>query len=774
MLLYNLLFTFIFFSCCVNTVLSKDFNNIKIIGNKRIPKETILYQMDLKTFNTSSQSSIDKLIKNLYSQGFFSNVSITKNVGDQITVNVEENPIVQSVTIVGNKKIKDLIIKSELQTKEGAIYSKFQLDTDIKKIKATYRKLGYLFISINYSLKKRNTETVEVIFFLQEGKQPKISSINFYGNKNFLQTKLKKIIASQERSWYRFLSSRDLYNADRIALDKELLRQFYMQRGYVNFNITSSILEMTSDIKSFVLNYILNEGDVFYHGESNILCKISGINSDKLIKLIKYRKGDIFNQVLIEKIKNDMTHFLVDQGFTFITVDYHFDKDVTKKLINISFIISETSKYFTKYINISGNSRTLDRIIRRELTIHEGDPFHLSKIEVSRQKISNLGYFNSVSFQNKYTSHSDTLNIDIKVKEALTGSMRFAIGYNTTEGVIASTTLSESNFLGKGQIIEIDFSKARKNSELSLSFTEPKFMDRNLALGFDIHSRVQRKNRGTLNLDSIKSKGISLRMGYDVHNNIYHKIDLSIKNENSNKKNNIIHFFQSQSNKTTISSLGHSVIFNTLDSRFNPTKGYSVELGQIFAGIGGNVKYLKNELNATYYKSFYKNKIILHLIGRTANIKGLYGKYVNINDNYFVGEEYIRGFDVSGIGPRKQNKLKDYQESIGGKKLFTSTTEIQIPKVFSDILSVKGVIFIDMGTLFNTDISKYECNTDDKCNKLFSNKYIYDSKKIRSSCGIGLIWYSPIGLIKLDYGVPLRKELFDNISKVRFSIGKNF
>ena len=773
-LLYNISYVFIFFLSCISVVLAGDSKNIKIVGNRRIPRETILYHMDLKDYNIGNRSIIDKSIQNLYSQGLFSNIVITQDIGNQVIINVEENPIVQHVTIVGNKKIKDIIIKNEIATKEGKIYSKFQLDTDIKKIEATYKKLGYFFVSTNYLLKSKNKETVEVVFFIQEGNQPKIKRIVFYGNQDFSQTKLKKVIVSQEISWRSFLSSKDSYDPDRVSLDKELLKQFYIKRGYVNFNLVSSILETNPDIQSFILSYILSEGDIFRYGESNIFCKINGINSYELIKFIEYKKGDIFNQILIDKIIKNITNFLISKGYTFIKVDYDLNKDESNKIVNLNFIISETSKYFAKYINISGNTRTIDRVIRREMTIHEGDPFHLSKIETSKQKISSLGYFSSVSLQNKSTSHSDTFNIDVKVKEASTGSMRFAIGYNTSEGIIGSTTLSESNFLGKGQMIEIDFSKARNSADLSLSFTEPRFMDYNLALGFDIFSSFQRKNTLALNFYNVKSKGLSLRMGYEAYDNVYHKVDLSIKNEDSNKRNDSIHFFQAQSNKTTLSSLGHSIILNKLDSKFIPTKGYLVQLGQSFAGFGGNVKYLKNELTAIYYKPLYKDKIILNLVGRTANIKGLYGRYININDNYFIGEEYIRGFDVSGIGPRKQNKFKDYQESIGGKIFFTGTTEMQFPTILSEIFSIKGIVFIDFGTLFNTDISKYECKVDTKCNKLFNDKYIYDSKKVRGSYGVGLVWYSPIGLIKLDYGIPFRKELFDNVSKVRFSMGKSF
>ena len=786
----NLVFLFIFSLQFLNVAAFENVQKIEVIGNKRVPTDTILYYLDFKLGGKITKENIDKSVKNLYSQGFFSNISITQNPKNIVIIKIEENPIIKKINIEGGKKLKAATIKKELQIKEGNIYSKFQLDSDVKRIESTYKKMGYFAASAYSTFKKQGQDSIDITIFINEGEKPKIKKIAFYGNKAFSQKELLRIIASKEAAWYRLFSSNDLYDQDRITLDKGLLKEHYMQEGYANFKVQSSTSEITPNGESFLLTYIISEGEKFNFGKSSIDCQISDIEKSELKKFMSYKEGELFNESLIDKTTYRITAFLGNKGYTFIDVDYALDRNEKNKTVDIKYTINETSKYFVKNINIIGNTRTLDRVIRRELKIYEGHPFNLSKIQRSKQKLANLGYFSAVEFDNKPTSEYDKLDLDIKVKETSTGSMRFAIGYNTASGAIGSTTLSEYNFLGKGQIVEFDFSKAKKSSDISFSFTEPKFMDRNLAVGFDIFTTSQDKS--SQSSFSAKSKGLTLRMGYDINEYLYHNINYSIKNEKSDKSKNASVFLDAQPNKTRISSIGHSISYDKLNSRISPTKGYLIKFTQNFAGVGGSVKYLQNQLYASYFKPLYKDSVILNLIGRAGNIRGLgSNKKVSINDSFFVGEDYIRGFDVAGIGPRvKKYPKNDDQDSLGGNTFFAGTAEIQFPLGLPEEFGMKGAVFTDFGTLFDTDAAKYKCKGKNcKCdssiknptankqlceNGNLSSEYINTSKKIRASYGIGLVWDSPLGFIRLDYGTPYRKESFDKTSRVRFSIGTNF
>lgn len=785
------IFVFIFLFQFLNVMAYEKVKKIEVVGNKRVPTDTILYYLDFTVGNNVTQEDIDKSVKNLYSKGFFSNISIKESVNNTIVIKIEENPVVRKVNLKGSKKLKAAIIKKELQIKEGNTYSKFQLDTDLKRIESTYKKKGYFAASAYSRIKKHGQDSVDIEIFVNEGKKTKIKKIAFYGNSKFSQKDLIKVIDSKEAAWYRFFSPSDVYDQARIMLDKDLLKEHYMEEGYANFKVQSSTSEITPNGESFLLTYIISEGDKFNFGKSSIDCDIKDAEKSELRKLISYKEGEIFNELLIDKTRYKITTSLQNKGYAFVNVDYKLEKDEKNKAVNIKYTINETSKFFIKNINITGNTRTLDSVIRRELKIYEGDPFNLSKIQRSKQKIANLGYFNLVEFENKLTSESDKLDLDIKVKDTSTGSMRFAIGYNTASGVIGSTTLSEYNFLGKGQIVEFDFSKAKKSSNIFFSFTEPKFMDRNLAVGFDIF--VMSQDKTDQSSFSAKNKGITLRMGYDVNEYLHHNINYSIKNKKSNKIGNPSLFLKAQPSKTCVSYIGQSITYDKLNSRINPTKGHIIKLTQNFAGVGGNVKYLQHQLYTSYFKPLYKDSMILNLIGRAGNIRGIGGKKVNINDSFFVGEDYIRGFDLSGIGPRvKKFTPNSDQDSLGGNTFFAGTVEMQFPLGLPEEFGMRGAIFTDFGTLFDTDAAKHDCegNKDCKCNsnlenikissrplckgKSLNHDFINNSRKIRVSYGIGLVWDSPLGFIRLDYGIPYRKESFDKTSRVRFSMGTNF
>ena len=781
----NVAFIVIFLSCVCNICASEKVNNIKVIGNQKILKDTILFYSDLKLGDDITKDNIDKSIKGLYKTGFFSNISIKRKQRNTIVIEVQESPVIRKITIKGSKKIKGDNIKSDLLSKQGNVYSKFQIESDVKRITVLYKKMGYHSANVEYSVKETGKNSVDISIIIHEGTKPTIKKITFLDNKKYSQRDLLKIIASKEAVWYRFFSSSDLYDQDRILLDKELLRDHYMQKGYADFKVISSASEITPNGESFLINYLIHEGDKFNFGNTIINCQIKDAKNLDLNKFTQYKKGELFNERLIEETADTIKKHIRDIGYTFANVEYQLNKDQKHKIVDVTFIVHETSKYFIRNINITGNTRTLDRVIRREFRIYEGDPYNLSKIQRSKQRVANLGYFSSVEFENKPTSEPDKIDLDVKVKEVSTGALRFAIGYNTAVGAIGSTSLSEYNFLGKGQIVELDFSKAKKSSDISFGFTEPRFMDRNLELGFDIFATSQ--DMTSESSYSVKNKGITLRMGYGINEYLYHNVHYSIKHEKSTKDNSASLFLKAQPGKTLVSSVGHSITYDKLDSRIKPTKGYLLRLSQNVAGLGGDVKYLQHQLYTSYYRPLYKDDIILSLVGRAGNIKGIGSKNVNISDSFFIGEQYIRGFDIAGIGPRVKNKEHPREgDALGGKTFFAGTVEAQFPLGLPEEFDMKGAVFADFATLYDTDAAKYKCKKPDcDCDENTKNKEsckgetlqkdaIHDNKKIRASYGIGIVWNSPIGFIRLDYGIPFKKESFDKLQRVRFSIGTNF
>jgi len=781
-LIKNFAFVVFCLLCTLNTYAHEKTTGIEVVGNQRVPTDTILFYLDFKSAHNATQNNIDKSVKDLYATGFFSNVAVNKKQNNTVVIEVEENPVVRKIKVEGSKKLKGDSIKGELLSKEGNIYSKFQIESDVKRLAAVYKKMGYYSTDVQYTVKTINKNSVDVTIIVHEGKKPTIKKILFLGNKKYSEKDLQKVIASKEKAWYRFFSSSDLYDQDRVLLDKDLLREHYMQEGYATFKVLSSSSEVTPNSESFLITYLIQEGERFNFGKTSIDSKIRDVKNSDLTSSVQYKEGEVFNERLLDKTVDEMTKHLGDHGYAFTNVDYELVKDEKNKIVNVKFVAHETSKYFIRNISITGNTRTLDRVIRREFKIYEGDPYNLSKILRSKQRVSNLGYFSSVEIENRATSDADKIDLDVKVKETSTGSIRFAVGYNSQVGPIGSATFSEYNFLGKGQIIELDVSKAKGNSSIAFGFTEPKFMDRNLSVGFDVFMTSQ--NNLIENSFSSKSKGTTLRMGYDITDNLYHNLHYTIKSDKITKEKNEIPFIQAQPHKSLASSVGHSLIYDKLNSRIDPTKGYIFKFIENFAGVGGNVKYLKHELYAGYYTPIYKDTLILNLVGRAGDIRGVGGQNVSVTNSFFVGENYIRGFE--SIGPRV--KVPDSNpggpqigEALGGKQFIAGTIEMQFPLGLPSEFGMKGAVFTDFGTLYNTDALKYKCEgpdcicTSPTCTGgKFNDDSIYNVKKFRASYGAGILWDSPLGFLRLDYGIAFKKEKFDNLQRIRFSMGTNF
>ena len=739
--------------------------SVELKGNKRISDETIKFYLELKPSEHLTQNKINQAAKRLYATGFFSDIKISSK-NHKLIVQVTENPVINKIFFEGNKKIKDNNLKKELSLQEKQVFNLSRLQNDINRINFLYRKLGFYNTKIVPKLIKNQQDSVSVVFEIYEGYKAKIKDILFAGNNVFTDKDLKKVILSKETQWYRIFSSLDLYDADRLEYDKDLLKKYYMENGYADFNVETAISELSPGKDYFIISFLINEGKIYKFDGYTIENRLNEkIDVEKLKKFVSINSGITFNESLIDYSVDKMVQHMGDMGFAFADIDYELEKDRKLGTVKVKFIVHETHKMFINKINIKGNVRTLDRVIRREFRISEGDPYSTSKIQRSRQRINNLGYFESVDFQNEKTNVHDKIDVDVKVKEMSTGAVKFAVGYNTAVGPIGGVSISEYNFLGKGQILELDYEKAKKASDVSFSFTEPKFMDRDLSLGFDIFSN-NRNRKSESSYDS-QNKGFALRMGYELTEHLSHGLHYSIKREKiSNISSDASKIIKAQAGNTLVSSVGQRFTYDKLDNRLDPHNGYFIQFSQDIAGLGGDAKYLQNQLYASYHKPLIRNDIIFNLIGRAGNITGIAGKKISLSDNFFVGEDYIRGFNVAGIGPRSLEKdangnKKD--DALGGKTYYAATAEIHFPLGLPSELRMKGAVFTDFATLYGNDAWKK-----------IKGIGIADSKNIRASYGAGIIWESPLGLMRLDYGVAFKKEWFDKLHKVRFSIGTTF
>jgi outer membrane protein insertion porin family len=726
--------------------------SITVNGNKRIERSTILAYIGFNKGSNIKKSDIDAALKHLYRTGLFSDININDS-DSKIVIDVVENPVVNDIIFEGNKRIGKEELTPEISLQSRTVYTRAKVQQDIKRITDLYQKNGRFAVNIVPKLVQLDQNRVDVIFEIDEGAKSTVRKIIFSGNDSFPDDKLKKEIKTREYRWYSFFSSDDTYDPNRLEYDKELLRKFYVKRGYADFKITSSIAEITQNKKEFIINIALDEGQKYYFGEISVDNQLTDINNENLIPVLKTVSGELFNAELIEASIDKINNYLNENGYAFIKIEPILEKDQPKSLANLTYKIQEGPKVYIERININGNVRTLDKVVRREFRLAEGDPYNASKLRRSQQRIRNLGFFDKVELQPEQGGSNDKAIINLNVQERSTGEVNFGAGFSTTDGALANASIRERNLLGKGQDLRFSIQRSTKGLEADISFTEPYFMGKNLALGFDLFN-ITRDRESESSYDSDSTGGV-LRASYALTENLKHTVKYSIRNDKiTDVESDASRFIKDQAGENLTSLIGHSLTYDTRDSRFEPRTGYSVKFNQDFAGIIGDSDFVRHELRADYYQPVYFDNVIMRLAGKSGSILGL-GSDVRINERFFVGGSDIRGFKNAGIGPRDSIS----RDALGGNIYYTATTELRFPLGLPKELGFSGSVFLDAGSLSDADDSGSE---------------VLDDRSVRMAAGVGVSWSSPLGPIRIDIANPILKESYDRTQQFRFNFGTRF
>ncbi len=744
--IYTVLLFFILTFSVAGGALASPIKEFRYIGNERVTGQTIFAYLEFNRGDSYSQSKVDESIKSLFRTGFFSDIKIYMK-GDTMVVEVVENPMINKVGFDGNSEIEDADLLSELLLKPRSIFSIDKMQEDVRRIVTLYQRKGFFSARVEPKTIKLDQNRINLVYEIKEGVEAVIRKINFDGNENYGDSELADTIASKEYRWYRFFSSAHIYDPEKMKFDEELIGRFYKNRGYADARVTSKTAELSQKRDAFLLTFVVHEGEIYTYGNVEIDNHLKKFNHRGLESQIVTKTGNTYNQEEIEETVEKLTNELGNHGFPFVEVEPIIKTNKVTKMANITYRIKEGYKVYINKINIKNNTRTLDHVIRREFRLAEGDPYNISKIQRSKQRVENLGYFNKVEFKNKRTADPDKMDIDVEVEETSTGSVNFAAGYNTAIGPLGSVTLTETNFLGKGQLVSVGFTQAKKARQVTFGFLEPHFLDKDhLQAGFDLFS-TSNDYKSESSFSSRKVGGI-LKLGYEITEHLSHGLNYTLANENIYDVSPLASIYvKSQRGKYTRSSIGHTLAYDRTDSRIEPTSGFMLRGDQDIAGLGGNVRYLRHEGEGRFYLPLYKKDLIFFARARAGNITGLGGKKVNINDRYYIGGDFVRGFDRSGIGPRDRNT----RDALGGRNYYAGTVEVQFPLGLPKELGVKGAVFADAGSLFTVDIKK--------------KSDIFDSKKLRSSYGASIYWKSPMGPIGIHYGIPLQKEKYDQLRR---------
>ena len=724
---------------------------IRVEGTQRIEPETVRSYMRLNPGDPFDPVLIDQSLKSLFATGLFADVTLRRE-GDTLIVKVVENPIINRIAFEGNQRIDDETLQAETELRPRVVYTRTKVQNDVQRILDLYRRSGRFAATVEPKVIELPQNRVDLAFEINEGPLTGIKAINFVGNRVFSDSRLRDEISTTETSFWNFLSSSDTYDPDRLTFDRELLRRFYLSKGYADFRVVSAVAELTPDREGFIITFTVDEGPRYRFGTINITTTLRNLDPESLRDDLTISEDDWYDATGVEKSVDNLTELVSNLGYAFVDVRPRAERDRDALTIDITFEILEGPKVFVERIDIQGNVRTLDEVIRREFRLVEGDAFNAAKLRRSRQRIQNLGFFSNVEVTNEEGSAPDRTVITVNVEEQSTGDLTFGAGFSSNAGPLGSIALRERNLLGRGQDLRLSFTLSGERSQLDLSFTEPYFLDRNLQAGFDAFRVKQQQSQSSFDQERI---GGGLRAGYQISEHlrqVWRYVLTRRKIENVDSDASLV--IQAEEGVRLESSIAQELTYDARDSRFDPHEGFQTGLSTQFAGVGGDARFVKATVNAAYYQPISED-VTLSFLGEVGAIEGL-GEDTRASDRFFLGGTSFRGFEFAGIGPRDRRS----GDSLGGKRYYTATTELSFPLGLPDELEVRGRIFGIVGSIFDLD------------NK--TSAKIDDSSAPRVTIGTGLSWNSPFGPVLIDIGYPLVKENFDKRELISFSFGTRF
>ena len=724
---------------------------IMVQGAKRIDPETIISFGQIELGEQFDDAKLNDIIKNLFNTGLFADVQLSLQDG-LLTIVVEENPLINRVIFEGNDRIDAEDLERELQLKPRRVLTRTKVQQDTQRLIDIYRLTGRFGVKVQPQLVMLEQNRVDLIFEIDEGALSKISKISFIGNNKFSDSKLRDVIQSKEDGFYRFLTSDDTYDPDRLDFDGELLRRFYLNNGFIDFQVVSTVAELSPGDTNFAVTFTLDEGKRYKLGKITLESAVEDINIENLHHLYKGLEGDWYNARLVNKAIDRLVGQLGEDGFAFVEIKREIKREKNNESAVLALYIAKTPRVYVERINIEGNSRTLDAVIRREFDLFEGDAFNVSKLRRARRSIRNLGFFSKAKVDSLAGSAKDKTIIRVSLEEKSTGEISLGAGFSSQDGPLANIGIRERNLLGKGQDLTFNFKGSAARQEFKIGFTEPYFLDRDVSAGFDlVQSTTDRQTESSF--DERKAGG-GLRLGYSLGPDLRQRLKYSFeRTQIRNVDDQASIFIKEQQGNNTVSQVSHTTSYDQLDNRRQPSKGYAVSLTNDLAGLGGDVRHLRSKLRAGYFVPILEDRVLSFRL-ETGYIKGI-GEDVEIGERFFLGGRKIRGFAPSGIGPRDL-KTRDV---LGGNQYYTGSVELRFPIGLPNELGLKASIFSDVGSLSGLDQNSSQ---------------IEDSSGLRASVGMGLSWATGIGLMRLDFASAMLKEELDETEFISFSFGTGF
>ena len=768
--------------------------SVVVQGNKRVETETI------RSYVTDQAP--DQAKKDLLQTGLFSSVEVSRR-GNQTVVTVRENEVVNRVVFEGNKKIKSDMLLGDLQLKERGPFSQPVMESDLARVREIYMRGGRANATVTARTVSLENGRVDVVFTINEGDKTGVKNINFSGNIVFSAGRLRDQMTTTESNLMSWMKTSDVYDPDRIAADLELIRRYYLKNGYADFRVLGTEARLLDDKSGYDITISVDEGAQYKVGTINVESRISDIPSSSLLSLARTSTGDVYSVDQVDRTLVAMTTAAASRGYAFAQVRPRGERVAADNSINITYVIEEGPRVYIERINVRGNVRTRDEVIRREFDLGEGDAYNKVLVDRAERRLKNLNYFKTVRITNEPGTTPDRVVINVDVEDQATGQFSVSAGYSTSDGVIGEVAVQETNFRGTGQYARLSGSLGQYSNGVEFNFTEPYFMGHRLAAGFDLFTKYSDNSRYTYY--NVRNTGGALRVGFALTDDVMMQVRYALYQSDIRIPNTVSHPYNDCTNPISgftgmndsscltngeaslamkeakgallVSMPGYTLSYNTLDNNKNPRSGVYAELKQDFAGAGGDSKYIRSSSEVRMYREISDD-----FVGMLKGTAGyIYGNHLRVIDNYNLGPALVRGFASGGIGPRDVSPgINPGMNSLGGTTFFGGSAELQFP-IFGlpKDVGMKMAVFADAGTLFGyqgkRDFTDFCPNN--ACPVVYQNQThltVHDSSMIRSSVGTSLIWSSPLGPIRFDFAKALTKDQYDRTQFFRFSGGTSF
>jgi outer membrane protein insertion porin family len=826
---------------------------IVVEGNRRVDADTIRQYFKAGQGEHLDADKINVGIKALYASGLFQDIHVTTQ-GDRVIVTVVEAAVIDRLVFEGNHRMKDEQLQGEIQSKARSALSRAAVQADVQRIVEIYQRNGRFDVTVTPQIIDRPNNRVDLIFQVNEGEKTGVKEVDFIGNKAYTSWRLKEVIKTNVSNWLSFLQTTDVYDPDRIEADRDLIRRFYLKHGYADVQVVSATGEYDPARKGFVIAFTIEEGPQYHFGDIEIQSNVRAVDGNSLRPILLAHKGDVYNGEAVEKTVENLTVEMARRGYPFGTVRPRGDRNPQTRTVGVTFVVDEGTRAYIERINIRGNTRTRDYVIRREMDINEGDPYNRALVDRAERRIKNLNYFKSVKITNEPGSAPDRVVINIDLVEQSTGDFSVMGGFSTAQGWMVEATVAERNLLGTGRFAKVTATYGEYIRSAGVSFIEPYFLDQRIGAGIDLFAKETLANSyfsygtesigGTLKFGIPLREDFSLQLRYSLYTQ---SIQLPSYLNNCNNLNpDFVNTFPSLpaisasnpgvnypgtngtnsyaynsanglqtsceaygqaslpirvelANGTTLTSaVGYGLVYSTLDNNKNPTSGINLNWGQDFAGVGGDVSYMRSIIDFhSYYEPVSDLVSVVHL--QAGDMFGLGSDTVRMLDDFKMGPNLVRGFQPAGIGPRDvTNYPYGYGtgDDIGGTMYWGASLEFQYPLYFLPKDSgFTGAVFIDSGSvwgykgetqnaatgevngLVNANGGTFPCKAPPPmpgekgggCSMIYT-----DDSSVRMSAGTSLIWNSPFGPLRFDFAYPILHQWYDRTQFFQFGGGSHF